>query len=146
MRRIHLRNRNRYALIDDEDYARVKKHTWTFDDSYRGCTYVRTDVGRKKIFLHRFVLKYDGTLDVDHVNHDGLDNRKSNLRICVHRANCLNQRRRVGAQFVKKNLKRPWRARVQFIGRSIHLGYFENRRAALNARRRWVEVYGPEGG
>jgi hypothetical protein len=73
-----------------------------------------------------------GTQDVfvDHINGNGLDNRKSNLRICTHQQNCENSRKRKKSfskykgVYWSKNAKK-WVAQITIDGKSKHLGYFE---------------------
>ena len=69
--------------------------------------------------------------DVDHINHDGLNNRRSNLRICSRSENLQNQRRRSDnrsgykcVSFYKRTGK--WRAYIMINGKETHLGYFDS--------------------
>lgn len=68
------------ALIDVEDVEKCRPYKWHIRKS-NSTEYAITSLeGNKKIHLHRFVLDYDGELEVDHKNRNGLDNRKENLR------------------------------------------------------------------
>ena len=79
------------AIIDKEDIDRCKQHKWHIKES-RNTDYAITTINEnKKIFLHRYILNYTGNLDIDHINHNGLDNRKENLRIISHAKNIANQ-------------------------------------------------------
>jgi hypothetical protein len=86
----------KFAIVDDEDFDRVDAHRWYFNP--RG--YVQRNMGgrvydRKRTqLLHRFILGLesgDGKV-ADHRNHDTLDNRRSNLRVCTHAENQQNRR------------------------------------------------------
>ena len=79
---------------------------------------------------------------VDHINHDGLDNRRVNLRVC---SQAENQRNKVskggsstylGVSFQKSrpNLRRRWRAKIEHKGKAIELGYFASEEEAARAR------------
>ena len=79
------------VLIDIEDVEKCNKHCWCV--TYCKPTnsfYVMTKVKEKGIKLHRLVMQPEDGMDIDHLNHDTLDNRKSNLRICTRQENNLN--------------------------------------------------------
>lgn len=87
------------VLIDAEDYERVIKYTWCISkESGSDLIYVlrkeKSGEKYKTILLHRDLVNVPEGKVVDHINHDGLDNRKSNLRICDQRDNVKNCRKR----------------------------------------------------
>jgi len=87
MREIKI-SQNYFALVDDEDFERVIKFNWHVQQGRAGVIYgkrnVQSETGKWTTeFLHRFVLNLlrgDNKI-VDHINRDGLDCRKCNLRI-----------------------------------------------------------------
>jgi hypothetical protein len=84
------------AMVDDEDYERIARHKWQAARDVGGTYYaVRSDVDCRSIKMHREVM---GLLpgdkrQVDHVHHNTLDNRKSELRICTPIENSHNTKR-----------------------------------------------------
>ena len=82
--------------------------------------YPQTRTGGNKQFLHHLVMNSTGL--IDHINHNPLDNRKKNLRICnTCSDNCINQSvgvknssGHIGVWFDKTLKERPWRARFQY--------------------------------
>lgn len=102
MREIAL-TQGQVAIVDEEDYERVsafKWHAWKAGNSrtyYASRTISYVDKGKRiyqKIFLHRFVMNTeDKSTFVDHVNHEGLDCRKSNLRAATQMQNLWNRRK-----------------------------------------------------
>ena len=84
------------ALIDDEDYERVSQHKWYAHKKKRSKQwYVRTKIKQKTVTLHRFILdlpKYKPL--VDHIDNNGLNNQKSNLRVVTPYQNSLNRKPR----------------------------------------------------
>ena len=86
-----------HVLLDDEDYDRVvAEGKWYIQkDSRREVFYVRRatyENGKQKmIHLHRFIVDAPKGKVVDHINGDGRDNRKENLRICTHAENVRNR-------------------------------------------------------
>lgn len=91
------------ALVDIEDYDLLVQYKWLGtphgSTAYAKRTAYVTVDGRKKPYdehMHRVVMKLPNGngLFVDHINGDGLDNRKSNLRVCTHSQNVMNQKRR----------------------------------------------------
>lgn len=94
------------AIIDAEDVDRVKRHKWSFQGKY-----VRTSIKNKNIYLHRFIMNYNGDLDIDHINRNRLDNRKVNLRICTRSLNLSNKKCK-GYRDTKRKLSKPYYVRI----------------------------------
>lgn len=140
MREITL-TRGLVAIVDDEDYERVvAKGSWCADPS--GDTYY----ARKNLYRHEAPLRpllmhtlITGFAYVDHINGDGLDNRRANLRRATHRQNMANKRiyrnNTSGFKGVTRNTGtgRPWRASLRSDGRRHHLGYFDTAEEAARA-------------
>lgn len=141
----------RYTLIDDEDYGKIKDFTWHLSKD-RHDFYIETfvypgDSARERILMHRLIAGAQKDSLVDHINHNTLDNRKANLRICSIKENSRNRRRRKqgytskykGVYFCKT--KRRYRARIFMDGKSIHLGSFKNEEDAARAYNEAVMIY-----
>lgn len=80
------------AIIDAEDYERVTQLTW-FLHKPKGCrtTYLLHRLEKGNLSLHRFILNAPKGSVVDHINGNGLDNRKANLRLCTPAGNARNR-------------------------------------------------------
>ena len=89
------------------------------------------------IYMHRLVLDAPDGTEVDHVNHNGLDNRRANLRLCTHRQNTCNQRPRVRAQCPYRGVlttdSGKWKAQITAQGKVHYLGTFDTPEAAAHA-------------
>jgi hypothetical protein len=127
------------ALVDDEDYEAVTAAgRWCVELGssvpYAARSYTRTDRPRRPdgrlsnsvIRMHAFLTGWSLT---DHINGNGLDNRRSNLRPASPTGNSFNQRTRrdntsgyKGVSWVAK--RGTWRAYIQVEGRMLHLGAF----------------------
>lgn len=125
------------AMVDDWDYERVlAEGSWHAVTLAKARTVyamrIKTKDGRRiKQRLHRFILGItDSSVQVDHKDHDGLNNTRANLRACTHTQNMGNRRRRLDARSSKfKGLhweadRGKWRPRIRVDGRSLHLGRF----------------------
>jgi len=92
------------------------------------------------MMMHREVLKVPDYLLVDHINHNGLDNRKANLRPATKTQNGRN-RRKVNIQRCRSRYKGPcwygrkkkWGVKIMVDGKSIFLGYFDDEIDAAKA-------------
>ena len=134
--------KNLYAEIDAEDWEKAKEHKWYLLRKKNGDTYAQmfTYPGgkQKATTLHRFILDLgDSKLQGDHINHCGLDNRKSNLRVVSHTQNLQNQRpRRSGKYSSYKGVCRArekWEARICVFKKKVRLGVFETEIEAAQA-------------
>lgn len=83
-------NKDVEFILDLEDFDKIKDYCW-FEDGH-GYVNARAKDVDKTIKMHRLILGLDfGDTDiVDHINHNGLDNRKINLRICDKSKNAMN--------------------------------------------------------
>lgn len=86
------------ALVDPEDYDDLMQFTWharrsSSAGTYYAWSHARTTHGKYKGFaMHQYILRAPVGSIVDHINHDGLDNRKVNLRIVTNQENGQNRR------------------------------------------------------
>jgi hypothetical protein len=126
------------AIVDDEDYERISQYKWyelyTEGHRYAGCTSPNASgYGR----MHRMVLEISDERIVDHVDGDGWNNRKSNLRIATPSQNMANSKRpRDNTSGVKGVWQLPndkWSAKICVNYKQIHLGVFDTRDAAAAA-------------
>jgi len=130
-----------FAIVDDEDYEYLSQWKWYAHKNPRGYYAVRasrTPPGRKRVHLHREILNPPDGMDCDHINGDGLDNRRCNLRVCTRAENARNQQPQDGYSSRFKGVTRikqtgKWRVRVKVDGRSTHLGYFTDEIEAARA-------------
>lgn len=85
------------ALIDDEDYERVSALCWNANESkyttYAQHTFRDPDGRRRTVTLHRFILNTPAGLRSDHINGNGLDCRRCNLRPATAAGNARNRRK-----------------------------------------------------
>ena len=118
------------ALIDLDDVEKCKNIKWTT----RKDGYVYG--GKEKIRLHRFVLNYEGDLDVDHKNRNPLDNRKDNLRTVPRAINAQNNSS-VGVSFDSSTGK--WRSYFQRYGNYYTVGAYNTFEEAISERAKKIE-------
>jgi len=75
----------KFAIVDPEDYERLAKYKWHLARSPTGLYATRwqrfaSKNTRKRIWMHREVISVPKNMVCDHINHNGLDNRRANLR------------------------------------------------------------------
>tara|TARA_R110000764_G_scaffold28636_7_gene67423 strand:- start:1849 stop:2334 length:486 start_codon:yes stop_codon:yes gene_type:complete len=95
--------------------------------------------------LHRVIMEAPDGMDVDHIDGNTLNNRKSNLRVCSHHENLMNRKKhknnKSGVKGVSwyKNLNK-WHAQIQ-CDKKIHLGYYDDFDEAVKVRKEAEEKY-----
>lgn len=120
MKRIPL-SRGMIATVDDEDYARIATNKWFAQQGARAW-YAKREAkhGRAApshmVYMHREIVNAPPGSEVDHINGDGLDNRRSNLRVSTRRENARNLRKKPGCASRFKGVARTrggrWRAYI----------------------------------
>jgi hypothetical protein len=117
------------TLVCQRDRAgtfRVRLHTF------------RRNGPRRYLYAHRIIAMAGPGQLVDHINGDGLDNRRENLRLCSIEENARNSRKRITSQNRYKGIKRShtrseyWEAKI-CAGRPIYLGTFMTQEEAARA-------------
>jgi hypothetical protein len=128
------------VLIDDEDYDRIKGYNWFVNKQRNSLRVSRTKVIDNKItsiILSRYIINAPEGMVVDHINHNTLDNRKCNLRICTHQENLFNTKvsnNKVSSKYkgVYKNGNK-FQAKIKHNNKVFCLGSFYTQEEAAKA-------------
>lgn len=138
-------NITKKVLFDIDDVDKIKKYKWHLhlrkkDMRYDVCTNTYGNhKNRKYINMPRFLLNCSNNLSIDHINHNTLDNRKVNLKICTTYENNQNKRNNksgcVGVCWDKTRQK--WRVMIN----KKNIGRFDNFDEAVKARKEAEKFY-----
>jgi hypothetical protein len=130
MRSIALTNTTRVVLVDDQDFDFVAGRKWTAQKGRQGCLYAVPTTAAGRDAMHRQIAARMGIggSAIDHINGDGLDNRRANLRACDHAQNAWNAVRPTGSSGVPGVCKNRsgWAVRFDHRGKRIYLGTFKD--------------------
>lgn len=130
------------AIVDDENYEWLMQWRWTAqrrNDRDRSSYYVKCHTKQDgkwvTLLMHRLIMSCPKDMEVDHINHCGFDNRKTNLRICSRTQNTQNTRPMARKSsphrgVVWEKSKRRWLVRITVDGKTHHLGLFRDDREA----------------
>lgn len=129
------------TLIDDEDFNLVNQRKWYLhiDKTGPNLFYVLSSPGGQTMSMHRLIMgcaKGDGK-QIDHIDGNGLNNQKNNLRFCTGSQNCMNRTyanntsQYKGVTWKKANQK--WCAQIMMGGRKKHIGLYEKKEDAAKA-------------
>lgn len=128
--------------VDEEEYARFTKGKWQALIGTSGKVYAYRKTSRKEgprriEYLHRLVMNAGPGEQVDHRDGDGLNNQRSNLRLCTNQQNGANRgKTRVNQSGRKGVIIMPsgrLQAIVRFNGKNIYLGIYDDLDVAANA-------------
>jgi hypothetical protein len=151
---LELTNSPLVSLLDDEDYYRLCFRSWRLIKHHGGGFYVACDVRysddySEKLLLHREVLRIYDSRCVDHINRNGLDNRRENLRTASqqqNKANSIGWRKETSSQYKGvyfESSRGLWRAKIMYDGKSIHLGRYKTEiEAACAYDKKALELFG----
>lgn len=123
------------AIVDDLDFEKLNTVSWRIEKRGRELYYA---VNSKGIRMHSFLMNTPKGMHTDHMNGDGLDNQRENLRNCTASENIINSKIRIdntsgykGVCWVKNRNK--WRAYLKSNKKTLHLGMFLSKEEAARA-------------
>lgn len=121
---------DKYAKVDQQDYEKLNEHKWYAKRCINRFYAHRRNESNRNVAMHRIIMKPGRGYCVDHINGDGLDNRKDNLRIVTIAENNYNKRKSKNVRSsqykgvsIDKRTNR-WRAIIYYKYRKINLGMF----------------------
>lgn len=129
------------ALVDEEDVPLVGGYSWNanrhhVNKVYAVTTIKRADGSKTVCRMHRLILNAPPGVMVDHINHDGLDNRRENLRLATNAQNNVNSRPHKGKRFkgtTYEKAKGKWVAQAVANRQHFYLGRFDLEEDAARA-------------
>jgi len=141
-----------FALVDNEDYDFLNQFKWYANRCKNTFYAERSEIiakhTKKTIIMHRLIMNPSDEMEIDHIDHNGLNNQKANLRVVTSSQNNMNQqpRRNISSIFKgvywKKQVNR-WVASIGYNQKVIHLGYFEKEiDGAIAYNKKAVELFG----
>lgn len=120
------------AFVDDEDYERLSQYKWSAIKAspkhpWYAVTNMHTEKGRRSVRMHRVLLGAKSGDVIDHIDGNGLNNTRANLRFCSQSENVRNARKHNASVSKYKGVTPApqngrWRAQIQFGGKKIPLG------------------------
>ena len=148
-------SRGKVALVDREDFDWLSQWKWCFNSRYAVRHEQKEEYGdnpRKMVKMHRAIMRVSDDTYIDHINGNGLDNRRVNLRVATNSQNQANSslcsKNKSGYRGVwKYNLnkpyviKKPWGARIQVKGKKYFRGMFETKEEAAIAYNEMARNY-----
>lgn len=126
--------RGQHAIIDLCDLPLVDGYNWYAvkkSNTFYAARTHRANGCKKIIHMHRVICGDDVSDSIDHINGNGLDNTRKNLRPCSNKENCRNQGLRSNNKSGIKGVgwqkrEKKWRARIDVDGKCISLGYYSD--------------------
>ena len=120
------------AIVDDGDYEWLSQWKWHAFTPHKIFYAIRNkgDGGGGTIYMHRQILNAPSGMECDHINHDGLDNRRDNIRICTRMQNAQNMITTEGISRYKGVFwgreKQRWQGQITKAQKRFFLGRYNN--------------------
>jgi HNH endonuclease len=137
--------------VDDSDWAILKNYHWcVMRTDHRSIWYAVARIDGKVRRMHRIILGIEGKkIEVDHIDGNGLNNYRSNLRVATRSQNSANEGPRPHTRKHKSIYKgitwskklNKWMAQIRYQGDHIYLGYFEKEEDAARAYDLACKIY-----
>lgn len=144
------------TVVDDAD-GDLAQYRWGVETKKRKdgslLQHAQRHENGKTVCLHRVIVERMGLqlgpgLEVDHIDGDGLNNQRENLRVADYQMNGMNRRKQLGSSKFKgvywDKQSQKWRALIAINRKRIHLGYYDDELEAARAYdRKAIELFGP---
>ena len=136
---------DKFAIVDDEDYEYLNQWKWYPLQKSTTC-YATRHENNKIIKMHRIVMDAPVGMDVHHINGNGLDNTKQNMRVCTRSMHQYNRHPKKGKYkgVTMSGRTGKWQARIKVNKKYISLGYYTNKEDAARAYDKAVRKYAGE--
>ena len=128
--------KNQKCVIDTDDYDKIKKYNWSIhkglkDKCFYAISHDKINGKYTTIKLHRLIMNVESHKNVDHKDFNGLNNVKTNLRICTPTENMRNRRMSYNNKSGYKGVcpvgnSKKWRMQIRVNKKTIYLGQCEN--------------------
>jgi hypothetical protein len=135
-RRIPL-TQGKFAIVDPDDYSLLSRYKWHASKNAgtfyaKRNAYSTENASTRAVCMHRRIMNAPDDFVIDHINYNGLDNRKANLRLATRTQNNRHTRITInpgtskykGVSWYKR--EKRWAVRITADGKTIPIGYFKN--------------------
>jgi hypothetical protein len=128
-----------FTTVDDEDFERLLQYKWHYHLGYARTNVTISPGKQKTLLMHSLIMGVVEGLEIDHINGDGINNRKSNLRSVTHAQNTRNlgMRKKETSSMYKgvswHTRMNKWMSYIRFNGEKRYLGYYEIEESAALA-------------
>lgn len=139
------------VLVDYNNVYLLEKYTWSINSEGYIVAWKPKEFNQKreKLFLHRLIMQCPKNMEVDHINGNKLDNRRSNLRIVTHHQNLMNRsvtkNNHLGVKGIRK-MGNKYQARIGINKKNICLGTFSTLQEAIEIHTQAINKYHKEFG
>lgn len=136
------------TIVDDEDYEKFSCYKYQRTKKGYATRHCYTSDGRRTtIQIHREIMNAPKGMQVDHINHNKLDNRKCNLRLVTNQQNKFNSKKPSHAKTSKykgvswRKLTGLWIAQIRVNGKDEILGRYDSEETAAVAYNVYAKKY-----
>jgi hypothetical protein len=136
--------KNKFAMVSARDYKRLSRYSW-YACLYRRKYYARRDAEGRRTYMHREIMRPPKGMVIDHIDGNGLNNWRKDLRVCTMLENGHNSKPQGHTSRFKgvsyDEILRKWEAAICLNRKMVTIGYFNTEIEAARAydRRAWAE-------